>query len=93
VAVVAISLADSGCGLRLIEEIRRCAPSTNILAFSIHEEAVCGARALRAGARGYVVKGQATKCLIAALRAVLNGELYFSEALKATKSELPSELI
>jgi DNA-binding NarL/FixJ family response regulator len=91
VAIVAISLAGSGGGLRLIEDIRRLSPSTIVLAFSMREEAACGARALRAGAHGYVVKGKATKCLIAAIWAVLNGELYFSDELKATKGSGPSE--
>ncbi len=54
VVVVDISLAD-GNGLDLIKQLHDREPKTPILVLSMHEEAVYAERALRAGARGYIM--------------------------------------
>src|SRR5262249_29979903 len=45
-----------------------------------HDESLYAERALRAGARGYVMKREATSSLMTAIRRVLNGEIHLSES-------------
>ena len=54
-----------------------------MLVLSMHEEAHYAERALRAGARGYIMKRETTKKVIAAIGQVLEGKLCVSEALAA----------
>jgi DNA-binding NarL/FixJ family response regulator len=49
----------------------------------MHDESLYAERALRAGARGYIMKQQATENVIKAIRKVLGGELYISEEMSA----------
>jgi DNA-binding NarL/FixJ family response regulator len=46
---------------------------------SMHDEALYAERALRAGARGYVMKRESTKSVLASIRRVLEGSVYVSE--------------
>jgi DNA-binding NarL/FixJ family response regulator len=46
---------------------------------SMHDEAVYAERALKAGARGYIMKQEMTGKVVTALRQVLNGRMFFSE--------------
>jgi DNA-binding NarL/FixJ family response regulator len=55
-----------------------------MLVLSMHDEALYGERALRAGARGYLTKQEATKKVVDAIRKVLAGEIYTSEKMAAT---------
>jgi DNA-binding NarL/FixJ family response regulator len=48
---------------------------------SLHDEALYAERALRAGARGYIMKRAATIDLLEAIRKVLDGEIYLSEKM------------
>jgi DNA-binding NarL/FixJ family response regulator len=45
----------------------------------MHDETLYAERALRAGARGYVMKRETTKSVLAAIRRVLEGGIYVSE--------------
>jgi DNA-binding NarL/FixJ family response regulator len=49
----------------------------------MHDEKLYAERALRAGARGYIMKQEGTAKLMTALRVVLNGEIYLSEKMAA----------
>lgn len=80
VAVVDISLKDSS-GIELIKDLRRVQPELLVLVLSMHEESLYAARALRAGAKGYIMKRETTKKVIEAIRRVLEGKFYFSEAM------------
>jgi DNA-binding NarL/FixJ family response regulator len=44
----------------------------------MHEESLYALRALRAGARGYVMKGEAMEHVLTAIRKVLAGDIYVS---------------
>jgi DNA-binding NarL/FixJ family response regulator len=79
VAIVDIALRDSS-GIELIKDLKQTCPSVAVLVLSMHEESHYAERALRAGARGYIMKRETTKKVIAAIRQVLAGELYVSEA-------------
>ena len=80
VAIVDISLKDSS-GIELIKDLKQTLPGTAVLVLSMHEESHYAERALRAGARGYIVKRETTRKVIAAIRQVLTGGIYFSDAV------------
>lgn len=82
VAVVDISLKDSS-GIELIKDIRLRYPQVQILVLSMHDESFYVERVLRAGARGYVTKDEATEKVIVAIRKILTGEIYLSERMSS----------
>lgn len=77
VAVVDLSLPD-GSGLDLIKRLAAAHPELPVLVLSMHDEKVHAPRALIAGARGYVMKHEATDRVLEAVRAVLKGERFVS---------------
>lgn len=70
-------------GLELIKELSRSHPALPTLVLSMHDELVHGERALRAGAKGYLVKQEAPENVIKAIRKVLAGERYLSERMQS----------
>lgn len=80
-AIVDISLAESN-GLELIKDIKTRHPRIPVLVLSTHDESLYAERALRAGARGYVMKQAPTSELMKAIREVLAGEIYLSDAMR-----------
>jgi len=68
-------------GMELIKSIRILIPALPILVVSMHDENAYAERALRAGARGYVMKREAGEVLINAIREVLKGNYYLSETM------------
>jgi DNA-binding NarL/FixJ family response regulator len=82
VAVIDISL-KTGNGIDLIKRIKGRNPDVRILVWSMHGEALYAERALRAGALGYINKDQATHRIVEAIRRVLEGKAYLSEAMTA----------
>jgi DNA-binding NarL/FixJ family response regulator len=86
VAIVDISL-ESGSGIELIKSIKALFPAVMVLVLSMHDESLYAERALRAGARGYVMKREAAKKVIEAIRCVLAGQLYVSDKIAALMAE------
>lgn len=86
IAVVDLSL-ESGSGLELIKQLQALPAPPPVLVLSMHDEALYAERALRAGARGYIMKRSAPRHVIDAIRQVLAGKLYMSEALSARMAE------
>jgi DNA-binding NarL/FixJ family response regulator len=80
VAVVDISL-KTGSGIDLIKRIKDRNDSVRTLVWSMHSESLYAERALRAGALGYINKDQATDKIIDAIRRVLDGKVYLSDAM------------
>ncbi len=78
VALVDLSLGGE-LSLDLIKQIRTIRPETAILVVSMHDERVYAERALRAGARGYVMKHHAAKSIVQAVRKILDGQIWLSE--------------
>ena len=78
--VVDLTLKGSS-GLELIKDIQARAPHTRVLVVSMHDEALFAERCLRAGARGYLTKQEASRNVLAAIRKVVAGEIYLSEAI------------
>ena len=85
-AVVDVTLT-SGSGIELVKDLKRVAPKVAVIVLSMHDEALYAERALRAGARGYVMKRETTKKVIAALHEVLSGKLYVSEDFRTSLTE------
>ena len=80
VVMLDVSLPGAN-GIELIKLLLAERPRLRILVVSMHEESLYALRALRAGARGYVMKHQAEEQLLDALRKVTSGGLYVSPAL------------
>jgi len=80
VVIVDLELTD-GNGLDLIKWITREHPETQIIVATMHDERVYGPRVLRAGASGFVNKQLPAKVMFDAIKAVLSGRLFFSDAL------------
>jgi DNA-binding NarL/FixJ family response regulator len=80
VIILDISLPDMD-GLEVVRRIRTGSPSTEILLCSEHPHMVRAG--LEAGARGYLLKSDAVRELIAAVRTVVRGERYISKELTA----------
>jgi DNA-binding NarL/FixJ family response regulator len=78
--MVDLSLKNSS-GIDLIKAIKLRYPDLPSLVYSMHDESVFAERVLKAGAKGYVMKDQPPEVLIGAIRKVLAGNLYFSDAV------------
>ena len=86
VAMVDISM-EGGSGIELIKNIKASHPEVMVIVLSMHDEALYAERALRAGARGYIMKREATKGVLQAIRCVLGGQLYLSEKMAMLMAE------
>jgi DNA-binding NarL/FixJ family response regulator len=73
---------EEGSGLDLIKNLQNHEPALLILVVSMHDESLYALRCIRAGARGYVTKQQASKVLVEAVREVLEGRIYLSDEMK-----------
>ena len=82
IAVVDLTLQNSD-GMDLIKDLHRTAPALPVLVLSMHDELVCAERALRAGARGYIMKQEAPLKVLDAIRTILGGGIYASAAIHA----------
>lgn len=80
--IVDLSLKDSS-GLELMRNIKAQSGKLPVLVMSGLDEAVYAEVAFRAGALGYLMKGGALENILSAVRRVLSGNVYVSEALTA----------
>jgi DNA-binding NarL/FixJ family response regulator len=83
--VVTLDITLNGLdGLHLVKEFNSQCPEVLSLVLSMHDEAVYAERALRAGARGYIMKTEPVPQIVAAIRKVLGGGIYVSDRFAAT---------
>lgn len=75
-----ISLKDSS-GLELMRNLKVQYPKLAVLVLSVHDESIYAEMAFRAGALGYLMKGAEVDTILTAIRRVLGGNIYVSEAL------------
>ena len=80
--VVDITLKDQS-GLELIKDLKARSPQLLMLVLSMHDESLYAERALRAGARGYIMKREAANKVLEAIRHILGGGVYVSEKIVA----------
>lgn len=79
-AIIDLSLKSS-LGIELIKDLQSMHPEVRILVVSMQDEMIYAERCIRAGARGYITKQQASRHVMAAIRTVLAGEVYLSDAV------------
>ena len=79
-AIVDLTLKRSH-GIELIKDINTRHPAVAVLVVSMHDELLHAERVIRAGARGYITKQEATRKIMLAIRTVLNGDVYLSEKM------------
>ena len=75
VAIVDLTLKGPS-GLELIKNLKAKEIDIPVLVLSMHDEALYAERVLKAGARGYITKNEASKEVMTAIQAVLRGEIY-----------------
>lgn len=75
--IMDMTLPDKS-GLELMKDLRAVLPNLPVLIFSMHDELLYAERAMRAGAKGYLMKGSSTDRLTEAIERVLAGELFLS---------------
>jgi DNA-binding NarL/FixJ family response regulator len=78
--IVDISLRNSS-GIDLLKAVKVRHPGLPALVYSMHEESVYAERVLRAGARGYVMKDASADIIMRAIRKILSGNIFFSDAI------------
>lgn len=86
IAVVDLSLKNAS-GLELVKAIKARWPQVGVVVLSMHDEEIYAERCIRAGARGYVMKRESTKRIIAAIRDVHEGRLCVSEQMASAFAE------
>ncbi len=86
--LVDIGMKDMS-GIRLTEELGRRHPTVRVLILSMYDNAEYVAGAIRAGARGYVLKDASSQEIIAAIEAVAAGGTYYSAPLARALVEPP----
>jgi len=77
-AIVDLNLGQED-GLELIKDILVIHPKTKVLVLSMHDERFYAERALKAGAKGYIMKEEAETQVINAIQTVAKGDIYLSE--------------
>lgn len=78
VILVDISLSGSS-GLEFLKSLKIQYPDCKALILSMHDETLYAERALREGARGYIMKQEATEKIMDAIRHVMKGQIYLSD--------------
>lgn len=81
VVVLDLNLPGEGGGMAVLRTMRTEDPAIPVLIFSMHEDPAVAARALKAGARGYVTKNDAPDSLATAIGNVLAGRVHLDHAL------------
>ncbi len=81
IALVDISLVGQN-GLDLVKTLKATHPEVLVLIISMHDEVIYAERALKAGARGYVMKQEAASVMVDAIETVLSGKIYVSAIMR-----------
>ena len=81
-AIVDITLKDA-YGIELVKQLKDRESHIPVLVLSMHDESMYGERAIRAGAKGYLNKQEASKKVITAIRTILGGDIFVSDKMKA----------
>ena len=77
IAIIDVTLRGSS-GLELLKDLRAHGIDVPALILSMHDESVYAERALRAGAKGYVTKNEASSAVLKAIRQILKGDIYLN---------------
>lgn len=80
IAIVDMSLPGVS-GIDLTKSLNTSYPGLRVLMVSMHDEFLYAERALKAGARGYVMKQEEPTILLGAIRKIMNDEIYLSDGM------------
>lgn len=81
IVIADLSLQDSH-GLDLVKYMKESHPNVSVIVLSMHDETIYAERAIRAGAKGYIMKDESYDKVVDAIRAVTDGNLFFSDTVK-----------
>ncbi|MBN1498679.1 MAG: response regulator transcription factor [Spirochaetes bacterium] len=81
IAIIDITLGSNASGIDLVKKIKERFPKIISLILSMHDEGIFAERAIRAGAKGYLMKEVAPVNIIAALDKISSGNLYLSKEM------------
>lgn len=79
-AIIDLTLKNSD-GLELIKDIHARWPKLRMLVVSMHDESLYAERVIRAGARGYITKQEATRDILTAIRTVVQDGIYLNQKI------------
>jgi len=79
-AIIDISLPGMS-GMELVKHLQARMPDVRTLVVSRHDESLYAERAIRAGARGYIMKLEAGDVIVKAVRHVMGGGIYVSDEI------------
>lgn len=82
IAIVDLTLRGSS-GLELIKDLKAQEINVPVLVLSMHDDELYAERVVRAGARGYISKHEATSALTQAIETILSGEIFLSSKITA----------
>jgi two-component system, NarL family, nitrate/nitrite response regulator NarL len=82
--VMLLDVSMPGGGINAVREIAAAFPVIKLVMLTVSEDEDDVTAALRAGARGYVLKGVAARELVRIMRAVASGEVYVTPSLAAS---------
>lgn len=83
IAIVDITLRGGSSGLELVKDLKAQNIDVAVLVLSMHDEDLYAERALRAGAKGYITKNEASTEVVKAIRTVMAGDVYVSKRMNA----------
>jgi two-component system response regulator NreC len=86
IAIIDISMKELN-GFEAISQVRRKSPATLIIALSMYGDERYVTRAVRSGAKAYVLKDSSGDDLVQAIRAVQNGQSFFSPSVSKVMLE------
>ena len=78
-----LSLKESN-GIELVKEIHHKYKHTASLVLSMHDESLHAERCITAGARGYIMKHEASESVVKAIRQIMAGNIYVSPGIMST---------
>jgi len=79
--IVDISLKGATNGIDLIKGLKKRYPKIMTLVLSMHDENLYAERAIKAGAKGYIMKNDLTDNIVKAIRTILSDRLYLSDMI------------
>jgi two-component system nitrate/nitrite response regulator NarL len=82
--VMLLDVSMPGGGINAVREIAATYPVINVVMLTVSQDEEDVTTALRAGARGYVLKGVAARDLVEIVRSVARGEVYVTPSLAAS---------
>ena len=79
--IVDVELKGGTDGIELVSAIKSRFPKTVILVMSMDDGTLYAEKSIKAGAKGYIAKGEAAENILSAIETVINNQLYLSASI------------